>query len=733
MAHTHPVVDSDSRFVINSTTREISTTSDKLELIQGDHQSERITFEIPKIVEGHDMSLSDRIEVHYINIDRRTNATSRDVYIIDDAAVDGDKLTFSWLISGNATKYYGRLNFVILFECLDPDGNYTYKWNTEICKLLTIGEGISNASAVIEDHSDILEKFKKEILEEAGEKNIQPDWNQNDSTQPDYVKNRPFYTGDSVETVLVEESTVSFASENGMYIGELESTFSPTVGETYKVSWDGTVYECTCVNFNGGPAIGNISIIGAGSDTGEPFIMYAYPNGWFMIVTADTSASHTFFISGIVEPIVKIPAKYIDKDASGYIVVHNSSAMTEEEAQNYNSAISKGEAVFIIWEFLYISEISVGTVTDSTGVSVVYLSVDTINGESYGIAQNSEGLFNLNDRKIYQATFPSNKRTGDVSSEIDISEGKIRISSSRISSGVGTTDALFYVQPNGTKSKAFEVLGNGEAVAQALILYSSTADSTKQFRVTVDDDYNVSATNISDSVSKALATTEYVDNSVSNPLNITSAAVGQIAKITAVDDTGKPTAWEAVDMPSGGGGIAVSGATVGQTVKISAVDEGGVPTAWEAVDFPSVGADGWELLTKNAETGEAEPIVMDAETLRYNFPSLADYKKLLIIINKKYVVTTGLTGAVWFRYTENAGFIFSPSYANNYVDIDASLPGLCALKYFESNNLQSDVYCTGTYTNVPSLESPYWVMPNADWAKYYADCNTKITIWGVRR
>ena len=169
MAHTHPVVDSDSRFVINPTTRAISTTSDKLELIQGDHQSERITFEIPKIVEGHDMSLSDRIEVHYINIDRRTKTTSRDIYIADDMAVDGDKLTFSWLISGNATKYYGRLNFIVLFECLDPDGNYTYKWNTEICKLLTIGEGISNTEAVAEDYSDILEKFKNEILGESAD------------------------------------------------------------------------------------------------------------------------------------------------------------------------------------------------------------------------------------------------------------------------------------------------------------------------------------------------------------------------------------------------------------------------------------------------------------------------------------------------------------------------------------------------------------------------------------
>lgn len=37
-------------------------------------------------------------------------------------------------------------------------------------------------------------------------------------------------------------------------------------------------------------------------------------------------------------------------------------------------------------------------------------------------------------------------------------------------------------------------------------------------------------------------------------LGIATAKVGQIAKITAVDDSGKPTAWEAVDMASGGSG-----------------------------------------------------------------------------------------------------------------------------------------------------------------------------------
>ena len=37
-------------------------------------------------------------------------------------------------------------------------------------------------------------------------------------------------------------------------------------------------------------------------------------------------------------------------------------------------------------------------------------------------------------------------------------------------------------------------------------------------------------------------------------LGLTGATVGQIAKITAVDGSGKPTAWAPVDMPSGSGG-----------------------------------------------------------------------------------------------------------------------------------------------------------------------------------
>lgn len=329
-----------------------------------------------------------------------------------------------------------------------------------------------------------------------GKDGVQPDWNQNDETAQDYVKNRPFYMGDPVEAVLVEESAVSFVDDGGLYVSNFPSTFEATVGETYKVSWDGTVYECTCANLYGLFAIGNLSIIGEGSDTGEPFFMQVYNGQGIRTLTADTSASHTFSISGSVTEIVKIPAKFIDKDASGYVIVHNSPTMTEEEAKKYNTALSKGEAVFISWEYVYINEISVNTATDSTGASVVYLTLRIPNGERYEIAQDSEGLFSLGDRKLLRANLPAYKANGEKNPDIGIANNKVTIFPSQVWSGVGKTNTLFSVNANGTKSKNFDVLGNGEAVAPALILYSSTPNSAKKFRITVDDSGTISTTEV---------------------------------------------------------------------------------------------------------------------------------------------------------------------------------------------------------------------------------------------
>lgn len=62
------------------------------------------------------------------------------------------------------------------------------------------------------------------------------------------------------------------------------------------------------------------------------------------------------------------------------------------------------------------------------------------------------------------------------------------------------------------------------------------------------------------------------------------------------------------------GGISVTGATVGQTVKIAEVNNSGVPTAWEAVDFPSgVLGEKWELIAEGTITEEVDSITISAD------------------------------------------------------------------------------------------------------------------------
>ena len=179
------------------------------------------------------------------------------------------------------------------------------------------------------------------------------DWNENDPTKPGYIKNRPFYTGDPVETVLVEESTVSFTDNNhGLYTAQIQSNFMPTGGEIYKVSWDGTVYECTCVGFGSGAVIGNLSIAGEGSDTGEPFLMIIRNGAGIQIATLDTSASHTFSISGFTPEVVKIDEKYLPTTVGfiTYMSVGNDDIYSSDLTYNelYEILLAGGQVILSV-------------------------------------------------------------------------------------------------------------------------------------------------------------------------------------------------------------------------------------------------------------------------------------------------------------------------------------------------------------------------------------------------
>ena len=166
MAHKHSVYDTDPHFAIDPITRAITNLSTtKTQLMQYDHNSERFTFEIPRLVDGHDMTQCDKIEIHYINVDAATKESKADVYPVDDkqlSPASEDVVIFSWLISKNATGYAGTLNFLVRFVCLTGT-IIDYVWSSDIHKGISVGGGMNNTAAITEDDSDVLEAWKASI------------------------------------------------------------------------------------------------------------------------------------------------------------------------------------------------------------------------------------------------------------------------------------------------------------------------------------------------------------------------------------------------------------------------------------------------------------------------------------------------------------------------------------------------------------------------------------------
>ena len=169
MAHEHSLFDKDRHFLIDPVTRSIKNQCGKTMLIKTDHNSEVFTFELPRYIDGHDMTFCNMNEVHYINLGTGNDKgeTSKGLYQIEDLQAfkeDDQKVVFSWLIKGNATKYEGNLYFQIKFKCVNNNGEVEYLWNTLLNKELTIGEEISNSDYVEEFYADIIAQWKEDLF-----------------------------------------------------------------------------------------------------------------------------------------------------------------------------------------------------------------------------------------------------------------------------------------------------------------------------------------------------------------------------------------------------------------------------------------------------------------------------------------------------------------------------------------------------------------------------------------
>ena len=145
---------------------------------------------------------------------------------------------------------------------------------------------------------------------------IQSDWNQNDETALDYVKNRTHWVDEGyVDFIPVQE--FQFSTQMGVNISTVSELWPLVVGETYLVTFDGVEYECECAeaSFNGMSSIGlgNAAIYGGGENTGEPFAVGVIADvDMSGIIVADTKTLHTLGIKSMGEIVHKLDSKFLD-------------------------------------------------------------------------------------------------------------------------------------------------------------------------------------------------------------------------------------------------------------------------------------------------------------------------------------------------------------------------------------------------------------------------------------
>lgn len=115
-----------------------------------------------------------------------------------------------------------------------------------------------------------------------------------------------------------------------------------------------------------------------------------------------------------------------------------------------------------------------------------------------------------------------------------------------------------------------------------------------------------------------------------------------------------------------GAGMDITGATVGQIAKIAAVDASGVPTAWEPVDMPSGGGSNWEKVYDGSNTIAEEISVFEVD-LAKNDP-MKEFQ-LWLKLDQNMAADWGAAKDISVTVNgETIGYFFFSHRLNTYVE-----------------------------------------------------------------
>lgn len=166
---------------------------------------------------------------------------------------------------------------------------------------ITVDSALSATST-----NPVQNKVIKSALDALG---VQSDWNQNDDTQPDFVKNRPCYT--KMDTVLEYGVLDGFeADDSGMSQCVLPYALDIADGAKVEVSWDNQVYQLTATQPEDGIVFFGNSIFSGGENSGEPFaFMIVKVESITIVDSTSTETSHEVGI--VAESPVRIKPDFL--------------------------------------------------------------------------------------------------------------------------------------------------------------------------------------------------------------------------------------------------------------------------------------------------------------------------------------------------------------------------------------------------------------------------------------
>lgn len=196
--------------------------------VQSDKNAERIKFSCPKIV-GDNLDLSKfSVRINFENVSSVDfNASIKDQYICDDVAVDGENVTFSWLIGRNAARYMGTVRFIVCAVKTDSDSNISVEWNTTIAEVPVL-EGIEiDQPQIGQEEKDVI----NQLLELT--KNTSAEAVQNvNSAKEQAIKD--IQSVSQPDTTLTIEGGLAEAKATGEAIGSLKKDITASSNEMYK-------------------------------------------------------------------------------------------------------------------------------------------------------------------------------------------------------------------------------------------------------------------------------------------------------------------------------------------------------------------------------------------------------------------------------------------------------------------------------------------------------------------